>query len=413
LGIFILSYRVLNDCELQLDGSTVSMFECFLMTAMLKALNDSSIDGRFRRKLMPLCIGLGLWVGLVGLFAVQAVVVNSDSWSSSLVRACSFWLLWLFFLPVVVWLSLRFPLEQPKVFLQIGIHLAACALIIAVTQVAYRTFMPLPQPPPENRPPPDASQAPPKEMGSPGMLAAPYILIYLMAMSACVAFAHFRKSQERERRAIELEARLAQARLQALRMQINPHFLFNTLNAISSLVHTNPRIADDMIADLSELFRVSLESSDNQEIPLSRELELLRCYLAIEQRRFGERLQIEQDVDPKILDALVPTLILQPIAENAIRHGIEPQAAVGKIAIRVLRDDNRIKISVSDNGKKPVDFSLTENESGRRGVGLANTQARLQQLYGKEQSFSIGQGELGGWTVEITLPFRPPRPIIP
>ena len=247
----------------------------------------------------------------------------------------------------------------------------------------------------------------------PELRLGPDILIYLVTMSASVAFAHYRKSQERERRAIELEARLAQAKLQALRMQINPHFLFNTLNAISSLVHTNPRIADDMIADLSELFRVSLESSDNQEIPLSRELELLRCYLAIEQRRFGERLQIEQDVDPKTLDALVPTLILQPIAENAIRHGIEPQAAVGKIAVRVLRDDNKIKISVSDNGKKPVDFPLTENESGRRGVGLANTRARLQQLYGKEQSLSIGQGELGGWTVEITLPFRPPHPIIP
>ena len=370
---------------------------------MLKSLNAASIDRRLRHRLMPLWISLGLWVGLVGLFAVQAAVVNSESWSSSLSRACSFWLLWLFFLPLVMWLSLRFPLEQPKVFLQIGIHLAACALVIALSQVAYRTFMPLPQLTP------DASQAPAKGMGSPGMLAAPYILIYLVTMSASVAFAHYRKSQERERRAIELEARLAQAKLQALRMQINPHFLFNTLNAISSLVHTNPRVADDMITDLSELFRVSLENSDNQEIPLSRELELLRCYLAIEQRRFGERLQIERDVDPRILDALVPTLILQPIVENAIRHGIEPQAAVGKIAVRVLRNDNRIKLSVSDNGKKPVDFSLVENKSGRRGIGLANTQARLQQLYGKEQSLSIGQGELGGWTVEITLPFRPIR----
>ena len=373
---------------------------------MLKALNASPTNGRFLHRLMPLWIGLCLWVGLVSLFAVQAVVVNSEPWSSSLNRACSFWLLWLFFLPAVVWLSLRLPLEQPRILLQIGIHLTACALVIAFTQIAYRTFLPLPQPTP------DASQAPPKGMGSPGMLAAPYILIYLMAMSACVAFAHFRKSQERERRAIELEARLAQAKLQALRMQINPHFLFNTLNAISSLVHTNPRIADDMITDLSELFRVSLESSDNQEIPLSRELELLRCYLAIEQRRFGERLQIKQDADPKILDALVPTLILQPIVENAIRHGIEPQAAVGKIAVRVLRDDNKIIISVSDNGKKPVDFSLAENKSGRRGVGLANTRARLQQLYGKKQSLSIRQSELGGWTVEITVPFRPQRPTI-
>ncbi|MGA2280330.1 MAG: sensor histidine kinase [Verrucomicrobiota bacterium] len=374
---------------------------------MLKTLNASSTDGRFRHRLMPLWIALGLWVGLVSLFTVQAVVVNSESWSGSLARACSFWLLWLFFLPVVVWLSLRFPLERSKIFFQIGAHVAACSLIIAVSQLAYRTFMPLPQLPPENRPPPDASQAPPREMGSPGMLAAPDILIYLATMSACVAFAHFRKSQDRERRAIELEARLAQAKLQALRMQINPHFLFNTLNAISSLVHTNPRVADDMITDLSELFRVSLESSDEQEIPLGRELELLRCYLAIEQRRFGERLLVEQKIAPGVFNALVPTLILQPLVENAIRHGVEPQTAAGRIAIHALRNGDKITLTVSDNGKRPVDFAVLEKKSAQRGIGLANTQARLQQLYGNEQSLSIGQGELGGWTVEIKIPFRP------
>ena len=371
------------------------------MTAMLKSLNASSTDGRARRKLMPLCIGLGLWVGLVSLFAVQAVVVNSESWSSSLTRACSFWLLWLFFLPVVVWLSLRFPLERPQALFQIGIHLAACALIIAVSQAAYRTFMPLPPLPP------NAAQVPLREMGWPGMRAAPDILIYLATMSACVAFAHFRKSQERERRAIELEARLAQAKLRALRMQINPHFLFNTLNAISALVHTSPHTADDMITDLSELFRVSLESSEEQEIPLSRELELLQHYLAIEQRRFGKRLRVEQNVAPEILNALVPTLILQPLVENAIRHGIESCADVGKIAIHARRDGGKITLSISDNGKKPVDFSLVENKLGRQGIGLANTQARLQQLYGEAQSFSVGQGGLGGWTVEIKMPFRP------
>jgi len=231
----------------------------------------------------------------------------------------------------------------------------------------------------------------------------PDIVIYLLTMSSCVAFAHFRKSQERERRAIELEAHLAQAQLQLLRMQINPHFLFNTLNAISTLVHTSPHTADEMITDLSELFRFSLESSNDQEIPLSRELELLRRYLAIEQRRFGQRLEIEQNADPEILDALVPPLILQPIVENAIRHGIETQAGLGRIAISARRNGNQVKLSVSDNGKKPFDASIKEDK--RQGIGLANTRARLQQLYGKEQSFSIVNGDLGGWTVEIKIPF--------
>jgi len=182
------------------------------------------------------------------------------------------------------------------------------------------------------------------------------------------------------------------------------HFLFNTLNAISALVHTNPHTADEMITDLSELFRATLESSDDQEIPLSRELKLLQRYLAIEQLRFGQRLEVEQNIAPEILDALVPTLILQPLVENAIRHGIEQQAGAGRLAVSVRRDGNQIKLSVSDNGKKRFDPAIMAGKSP--GIGLANTQARLQQLYGEAQSFSAGNGELGGWTVEIKIPFR-------
>ena len=242
-------------------------------------------------------------------------------------------------------------------------------------------------------------------MGSPGMRVAPDVLIYLMAMSACVAFAHFRKSQERERHAIELEASLARAKLQALRMQINPHFLFNTLNAISTLVHTSPQTADEMITDLSELFRASLESSGEHEISLARELELLQRYLAIEQRRFGQRLKVEQIIDPDILQARVPTLILQPLVENAIRHGIERKVDVGIIVIQAAREGSHLKLSVSDNGKNP--FHAAVMTGNRQGIGLANTRARLQQLYRDQQSFTVGNGELGGWTVQITLPFNP------
>jgi hypothetical protein len=351
-------------------------------------------------RLAPLWIALCLWSALVVLFTFTAAVVNSEPWLVSLGHTCSFWFLWIFFFPIIIWLSLRFPLEQSKLLPQIGIHLAACISIVIIIQAAYRTFLPFPPLPS----PPDA-QAAPRPAGSPGMRVAPDVLIYLMAMSACVAFAHFRKSQERERRAIELEASLAQAKLQALRMQINPHFLFNTLNAISTLVHTNPQTADDMITDLSELFRASLESSSEHEISLSRELELLQRYLGIEQRRFGERLKVEQIIDPEILQGKVPTLILQPLVENAIRHGVERLADVGIITIRAARAGSQIKLSVSDNGKNSFnDAALTEN---RQGIGLANTRARLQQLYGKEQSFTVSNGELGGWMVEIKIPFNP------
>lgn len=363
---------------------------------MLKPLNSGSTNDRALRKLTPLWVALGLWSGLVLLFTIQIKVASAASWPEVLKQVYSFWLPWIFFLPAVVWISLRFPFERPKILFQIGIHLAACAGILAINQLACRVFLPLPPAPFDQHGPPP-----------PELRIGPDMLIYLVTMSASVAFAHFRHAQERERRAVELEARLAQAKLQALRMQINPHFLFNTLNAISALVHTNPHVADDMITDLSELFRVSLESSDDQEIPLSRELESLQRYLAIERRRFGSRLQVEQNIAPEILNALVPTFILQPLVENAIRHGIEPQASAGKVAIRGRRDGDQIKLSISDNGKKPGDSASAGNKLNRQGIGLANTQARLQQLYGNGQSLSIGQGELGGWTVEIQLPFRP------
>jgi two-component system, LytTR family, sensor kinase len=367
---------------------------------ILKPLTASAIDRVTKFRLTPLWFALCLWSGLVILFSFTAAVVNSEPWSVSLAHTCSFWLLWFFFFPLIVWLSLRFPLERPNVYLQAGLHLVACALVVIISQAAYRTFLPLPPPPSAMA---SASQNSPHAIISPGFRAGPDIVIYLLTMSAGVAFAHFRKSQERERRAIELEAHLAQAQLKLLRMQINPHFLFNTLNAISTLVHTSPHTADEMITDLGELFRFSLESSNVQEIPLSRELELLRRYLAIEQRRFGQRLEIEQNVDPEILNALLPPLILQPIVENAIRHGIESQAGFGRIAIYAGRNGNQLKLSVSDNGKKPFDSSIRENK--RHGIGLANTRARLQQLYGKEQSLSIVNGDLGGWTVEIKIPF--------
>jgi two-component sensor histidine kinase len=339
---------------------------------------------------MPLVVGLCLWLGLAGLFAIQGIVADSESPRMAITKTWSFWQLWALFLPVTVWLSLRFPLMQPKLLPQVPIHLLACGVIVGTIQVACHTVIKF---------------EPPKPV-SPGMRVVPDVMIYLLTMSGCVAFAHSRRSQERERRAIELEARLTRARLQALQMQINPHFLFNTLNAISTLVHTSPATADDMITDLADLFRATLESSDEQEIQLARELELLQRYLAIEQRRFGTRLQIEQRVAPDLLGARVPTLILQPLVENAIRHGIESRSDGGRILIAAQREGQRLKLAVSDNGKKTLDLSRVEKTAGRQHVGLANVRARLKQLYGDGHALDIRQGELGGWTVEITLPLQ-------
>jgi len=351
-------------------------------------------------RLAPLWLGISLWGGLLVLFTVSFVITNAAPWTRALTGALSFWALWLLFFPLIVWFSFRFPLERPNLCSQAVLHLFACLLIVILSQVAYRTFITMPPPPADLA----RTEKVPARDTEAGMHVPPDILMYLLTMSACVAFAHFHKAQVRERHAIALEASLAQAKLQALRMQINPHFLFNTLNAIATLVHTSPHTADEMISDLSELFRASLESSDDQEIVLARELDLLERYLAIEQRRFGEHLRVEQAIDPGILQALVPTLILQPIVENAIRHGVEPLVDAGHITIQARREGEHLKLSVSDNGKKPIAAAV--REGSLKGIGLANTRARLQELYGDKQSFTVGQGELGGWTVEIRIPFR-------
>ena len=187
---------------------------------------------------------------------------------------------------------------------------------------------------------------------------------------------YYRKFQERELRASELETRLAQARLQALQMQLNPHFLFNTLHAISSLMHKDV-------------------------VPLREELEFLQRYLEIEQTRFGLRLAVRFDIAPDTLEAEVPNLVLQPLVENAIRHGIEPLASAGQIELYARRETGMLLLQVRDNGK-----GLPPGSALEEGVGLANTRARLQQLYGAGHRLDAGNRPEGGFAVRITIPWR-------
>jgi two-component sensor histidine kinase len=363
-----------------------------------------------------MAMALGLWAVLVLLFATQFVLVGSFSWREAFVQAGSFWGPWVVLMPAAVSLSFRFPVEPSRLFLNLGIHFMACVLVVTVSQFAFRNLIPMPLPPPgeapRNREPrPQTSTSdlhPPK--GFLSLRAGLDILVYWSVVGGCQGITNFRRSQQRERRAAELEARLTRSKLQALRMQINPHFLFNTLNAISTLIYVNPRAADEMLGDLSELLRRSLDSVEEQEIPLARELQFIRAYIGIEQKRFGERLRTEQNVPDELLNALVPALILQPLVENAFRHGIEPQRAPGLITIRAKRDGKDLRLIVRDDGKGPPAGGASRSERG--GIGLANTQARLRELYGQNQQFSFGKGEPRGCTVEVRIPFHTePMPV--
>jgi len=224
--------------------------------------------------------------------------------------------------------------------------------------------------------------------------------IYWMILSVLHAFDYYRKYHERELRTSELETRLAQAKLQALQMQLNPHFLFNTLHTISALMHSDVEAADRMVARLSDLLRSALDNTDDHEVTLRQELNFLRRYLEIEQTRFQERLAVNMEISPEALDAQVPNLVLQPLVENAIRHGIEPHSKPGLIQLKAARQNGALEIEVRDNGG-----GLPPGQR-REGIGLSNTRARLEQLYGDKQSFDLSNAPGGGTIARVMLPFR-------
>jgi LytS/YehU family sensor histidine kinase len=242
------------------------------------------------------------------------------------------------------------------------------------------------------------------------------VLNYWIVLGVQWGVLYYRRYQERSRealkfelRASELQSQLMSARLHALKMQLQPHFLFNTLNAITVLVRQQKgKDAEQMLGHLSDLLRGVLEDVDAQEVSLRRELEYLQLYLAIEQVRFPDRLRVEVSVDPETQESSVPQLILQPIVENAIRHGIGRSSSAGRILISASKVDGTVELRVQDDGPglRPSDSSEEE------GIGLANTRARLQQLYGQNARLEIENCDRGGVIVTMNIPFHESRPEI-
>lgn len=234
------------------------------------------------------------------------------------------------------------------------------------------------------------------------------ILFYVFGYAAIAGFAqtvHFhRRAREREGREAALEAQLTKARLNALQAQLHPHFLFNALNAISTLLRRDPRAAQDALASFSELLRLALCQSTQPEVTLREDLEFLRRYVEIQQTRLGDRLHFEEVIAPEVLDVLVPALFLQPLVENAIRHGIEPSANPGVVRVIVQPQGERLVVTVQDNG---AGLSNKENErSGGAGIGLLNLRSRLESLYGDRQKIDFGPQPEGGVTVRVELPLQ-------
>jgi two-component system, LytTR family, sensor kinase len=224
---------------------------------------------------------------------------------------------------------------------------------------------------------------------------------YVSSVVLVTLYRYYQTARQREVRTAQLERGLAQAELRNLRLQLQPHFLFNALNTISSTMYDDPRAADRMIGQLSQLLRLSLRTSHAQEVPLGDELDVLECYLGLMRARFGSRLRATVDASRDTLDALVPSLLLQPLVENAIRHGNSSRASGGSIDIRVRRTADVLQMDVSDDGPgAPLGMDVFG-----RGVGLSATRERLRLLYGSAHRFDAGNRD-GGFTVRIELPFR-------
>ena len=233
-------------------------------------------------------------------------------------------------------------------------------------------------------------------------------LVYLAILGAGIARDYFLRYRIRvdetvqlQAQAARLQAQLAQAELSVLRSQLNPHFLFNTLHAISSLVERDPRGVRKMIARLSELLRTTLEGTHEQEIPLEKELETLRRYIEIMEVRYQGRLDVETRIESQVCEALVPTLILQPIVENAMKHGVDESSGTARIVIEATRDGSDVLLRVTDSGPGPTTTAIPSN-----GVGVKNTQARLEQLYAGAARFTLTPAPGGGAVAEVRLPFH-------
>jgi signal transduction histidine kinase len=309
------------------------------------------------------------------------------------------WGAWALLTPLVLWLGRRFPVERGALARGLAVHVPAC-LLVAAAHLAFFEYVVLVFEPfgPERRPRAFGERF----RGRATSQLHIELLVYAATLGLGYAVSYYARFREREMRASQLEAQLAQAQLQALKMQLHPHFLYNTLNGIAGLVRDNRnRAAVDMLAGLSDLLRYTLENAGKQEVPLREEMEFLELYLGIQQMRFPDRLRVEMRVAPETLDALVPNLSLQPLVENAIRHGISQRPTPGTVGVEAARDGERLRVRVYDDGP-----GLKRNGGAAGGgVGLSNTRERLAQLYGERQRFTLAEREGGGVEAALSIPF--------
>lgn len=315
-------------------------------------------------------------------------------WLEAFLSGFATWYPWVLLGPGVFFLGRRVPFEPGRWRLAVLVHLPA-ALVFGVLHGGLRAAA---------GPFVDTQPIPAGRIILGQLLLT--ALSYWVLLATHQAWMYYRRYRARELRTSQLESKLAQAQLEVLRMQLHPHFLFNTLHAVSALVHRDPDAADEMISQLSDLLRMTLDNFGVQEVSLREELEFVEKYLDIQQTRFRDRLRVVMDVPAETLDARVPNQALQPIVENAIKYGVAARTGEGQIEIRARGGRSMLRLTVRDDGP-----GLPATVNGRSvGIGLANIRARLKQLYGPLATLDLANHPRGGTLVTLLVPQPSPCP---
>ena len=312
------------------------------------------------------------------------------------------WLTWVPLTPIVFYAAERFPFQRDRLARSAWTHLGIALLIALVIEVLWLQISFVIQGYLE----PAAlarMQSNRAEVYSVAVLSRLLgdAFIYAAVLGVATTLGYHRRLRERELRAAQLEAQLALAQVQALKMQVHPHFLFNTLHAVTVLIREDPAAATRVVTRLGDLLRLTLSRATTAQVSFRRELEILTLYLEIERTRFHDRLEITYDVQPATLGALVPDLILQPLVENAIRHGVSPNAGTGRLEVRSRHDGDWLCVEIRDNGA-----GLAGEHVRPDGIGLTTTRARLERLYGDRQELTLANLPEGGCVARIRIPFQ-------
>jgi signal transduction histidine kinase len=340
---------------------------------------------------------LGLLSSLLAWQFTVSLGEDPKHWRTLVALNTTYWYLWALFTPAIVWLSQHFRFERQGLWRAVLVHIPS-VVIFSLTHILIISGVQWWFARAQGRPFSWWAEA-----EKTALLNFDWeMMTYWTIVGLSHAVLYYRESKDRALRTSQLETRLVEAQLKALQQQLHPHFLFNTLHAISALMHRDVEAADRTLMRLSDLLRLTLENIGQQEIPLQAELDFLTKYLQIEQTRFADRLVVRFDVEPEALDTLVPNLILQPLVENAIKHGVAKKTGPGHIDISARRDGDKLRMEVRDDGVGLSEDALTALQ---KGIGVSTTRARLQHLFGADYRFEFHR-QPSGLSVVVAVPWR-------